>query len=108
MQEEKDEIERGEANTLFEPRSSKSGSKELEKVFNSTTASIQRMPVGGSICDVCGKSMNNAGIAVNIIIWDRPEADQVLKIFGKQTFSICFVCFLRALGMKEHNRIDDE
>lgn len=62
---------------------------------------------GDSTCDVCGKPMHDDEghdcIALHVEVLVHPEADRVLKIFGKQAFDICFVCFLRMLGVKELN-----
>ena len=80
-------------------------SGETGMLFSVNPLSINVLPVGDTTCDVCDKPMyDDVGreeIAVAINIWDHPEADRVLKIFGKQRFNVCFLCFLRALGVKE-------
>jgi hypothetical protein len=61
--------------------------------------------IGNATCDVCGRPMYDDNgrecIAVAIGVSDHPEADRVKEVFGKQAFNVCFVCFLRALGVKE-------
>lgn len=73
--------------------------------FGATPPSVEIETKENGTCDACGRPMyDDEGrecIAVNIAVYAHPEADRVLKVFGKQTFNICFVCFLRALGMKE-------
>lgn len=68
--------------------------------------------IGDSTCDVCGRPMYDGEgrecIAVNIAVYEHSEADRVKEAFGKQSFNICFVCFLRALGVKEPNKIEDK
>ena len=32
--------------------------------------------------------------------YSHPEADRVLEAFGKQTVNMCFVCFLKSIGVK--------
>ncbi len=74
-------------------------------LLQATPPSAQIQITGEGSCDVCGRPMyDDEGrecIAVNIAVYEHSEADRVKEVFGKQSFRICFVCFLRALGVKE-------
>lgn len=82
----------------------KNRSRDMGMTFQATPP-FQVLPVENSTCDVCGRSMRDDEgrecIALNIAVYDHPEADRVKEVFGKQSFHVCFVCFLRALGVKE-------
>jgi hypothetical protein len=86
-------------------------SRETGMLFSANPLSINVLPIGDTTCDVCGKPMyddvGHEEIAVSVNISDHPEADRLLEVFGKQRFNVCFVCFLRALGVKE-KRTDEE
>lgn len=90
----------------------KIGSKDIGMVLHVTSPSAQIRITGEGTCDVCGRSMYDGErrecIAVNIAVYEHSEADRVKEAFGKQSFNICFVCFLRALGVKEPNKIEDK
>ncbi len=57
-------------------------------------------------CSVCGESMGD-GNDCNVIAMscevsgDHPQTKRVEKVFGRTKFSICYVCFLTALGVQE-------
>jgi hypothetical protein len=86
--------------------------RDTGMVFQAAPPSAQIQITRGGTCDVCGRPMyDNEGrecIAVNIAMYEHSEADRVKEAFGKQSFNICFVCFLRALGVKEPNKIEDK
>jgi len=64
-------------------------------------------------CSVCGQDMydpktKNTVTGIHIGICVKPgeeegahsEYKRVIKVFGKNEFDICYVCWLRALGVK--------
>ena len=59
-------------------------------------------------CDVCGTDMRDpkTGEVTSAISFffrakGSKEARRAIKAFGKPQWDICFVCFLKALGVKE-------
>lgn len=56
-------------------------------------------------CDVCGENLNdergkaNAGIVIQLL-GANPARKRVEEIFGKNRFRICYVCWLKSLGVK--------
>lgn len=56
-------------------------------------------------CDVCGINMTDKEctvIGTNISIQgDHKEIRRVKNAFGKTDFKICYVCWLKSLGVKE-------
>jgi len=62
-----------------------------------------------SMCDVCGDDLSYKGtdiVAINIVVdiankkIDHPEIFKVKNAFGKLEFNICFLCWLKNLGIK--------
>ena len=60
-------------------------------------------------CDVCGESLTEYNfdgsretmIGMNFVIYgNHKEGRRVKKVFGKDEINICFVCYLKALGVK--------
>ena len=58
-------------------------------------------------CDVCGINMTDRGctaIGKDISVQgDHKEFQRVENAFGKTDFKICFVCWLKSLGIKEND-----
>lgn len=64
-----------------------------------------------TICDVCSHEMwdtesqtNLIGTVMKLTISDNvshPEVQRVKDLFGKLEFNVCFVCWLKSLGVKE-------
>ncbi len=59
-------------------------------------------------CDVCETELEDesgctvSGIEITLDKTDmRPEIRRVKRIFGKEHFAICYVCWLRSLGVRE-------
>lgn len=57
-------------------------------------------------CDVCGFDLtDDTGYATKAkeikLLGATPERKRVIDIFGKNEFSICYVCYLKSLGIKE-------
>jgi hypothetical protein len=56
-------------------------------------------------CDVCGYNLTDdsgrANVAVEIkLLGASFERKRVEEVFGKNEFSICYVCRLKSLGVK--------
>ncbi len=56
-------------------------------------------------CDVCGHDLRDEnGLAVAAIdvklLGAAPEKERVKEIFAKTKFRICYVCYLKSLGIK--------
>ena len=59
-------------------------------------------------CDVCGYDLRDEdGRAVSAkdvrLLGATPEKQRVNELFGKTQFRICYVCYLKSLGVKEKN-----
>ena len=56
-------------------------------------------------CDVCGQDLKGedgyiiAGKEI-ALLGDHPARKKVEEIFGKNKFSICYICVLKSLGVK--------
>ena len=61
-------------------------------------------------CDVCGDNLYDVTTTSTLIgcevelqdngVYKHSEYNKVMKMFGKNKFSICFCCYLKALGLK--------
>ena len=56
-------------------------------------------------CDVCGYDLaDDTGYGVPAVevklLGAVPEKQRVEELFGKHQFAICYVCYLKALGVK--------
>lgn len=63
-------------------------------------------PVEIEYCAACGTPLtDSAGFTVAAMFisieGDHPETRRVENHFGKTRFQICYVCFLKSLGVKE-------
>ena len=80
-------------------------SKTVGALFRVQPTNDVKIIEGDDTCDVCGLSMtddeNREFVGISFELSRHPEAERVLKTFGKQTFKICFVCWLKSLGVKE-------
>lgn len=63
-------------------------------------------------CDVCGDEMEDEkkvlvqGMEIKITSLDKephPEYQKLIDTFGKSEFHVCFVCWIKALGVKPIN-----
>ncbi len=60
----------------------------------------------GELCDICGTNMTDEtrttviGMSIRLE-GDHKEIRRVERRFGKTEFKICYVCLLKALGVKE-------
>lgn len=56
-------------------------------------------------CDVCGENLKDesgkavAGVVIKLL-GANPARNKVEDIFGKNEFRICYVCWLKSLGVK--------
>ena len=59
-------------------------------------------------CDACGVNLKHEGMTWKAVSFSitciegqsHPEHDRMMKVFGKDNFSFCSVCYLTALGVK--------
>ncbi len=55
-------------------------------------------------CDACGYNLKDGGgfanAAIAISLLGRPEKERVNEVFGKTKFKICYVCYLKSLGIR--------
>ena len=68
------------------------------------------------LCDVCGEDMTDEsetclfGLEIKLKMPKKSgkvhhEICRVLETFGKTEFRICFVCWLKSLGVKKYERM---
>ena len=60
------------------------------------------------LCDVCGDNITGfIGLQIELnlseLVSAHSEHTKVQNTFGKTKFSLCFVCWLKALGVKPIN-----
>lgn len=85
--------------------------RDTGMVAQATPPFARIQTVGDDTCDVCGINMTDKGctvIGMNITIQfdalsDHKEIQRLENTFGKTNFKICYVCWLKSLGVKELN-----
>lgn len=52
-------------------------------------------------CDVCGRKMDEKGIDFDLSNLKIAERKHIIEIFGRDKFYVCFVCWLKSLGVSK-------
>lgn len=51
-------------------------------------------------CDVCGELLT-CDTAVEVVVMKTfPIFERIEKLFGKAQFDVCYVCYLKSLGIR--------